>query len=1002
MPKRLQERLINIPLTGGLNTKAAPKLVPPGQNLKAENVVQEQSGEWRVRDGGTNLEVDDHNGVDFTNGFRLAKLGDRLIQIPKLPNSTSLGDPSYQFHAAPSDIWSGNPNTDFEPCSIRSRQTLVGASSEGNLLDPSIVYNATHDIVLVAWHNNDSLAIDYKLYDGTTGAEINTGSTQSITSSSFPHCVGKSGSYVAIVYSDQGASDIKSLRIDVSSTSFTNATHTFAGTSAATAVALDVMEISTSLVLIAYDDNPVTTVNVTEYDLSAGTSSTFTQALGSNLNTVGWILDNNANSTHYLAYSRNTGGVAFRTYATGGTFGAENVMDASTTAWNITGYTTSGTGFLVIYWTTTSTASTGPGAEIKTNAWLGSAGTPSVHLRGLSLASHVFAVPDGGTTQHFYLASYDTASGITASQNTYFLMPAHGVAAVMGPVCKLSQWKGRGVFTQSNLTRFVPKDSAFLFAVEEEKRLLGANASVSRVVNRVDLDLNPSEHGESVQVDGQLYYPGGCMQYLGGPINAEADFLLYPDKPSGIEDAGGSLTALGAYKYILVFAGVNGNGDVVRSAPTEVFSVTLTGGNQSVVLTMRNLGVGGRAHANLKNVIIEVYRNEAGGTVYYRAATVDNDPTAHTQTLDDSLADATLINNEQLYSTGAGGTVLTAHSAPQATVLALYRDRMFAIDAETPTFLWFTKRKAVGTAFQWNETNRLHIDDGTGDMTALAVMNERLIIFKKNAIYVLAGEGPNDIGQGSYPHPSQLPSDVGTTAPLSVVVTSLGVFFQEPHSQGIYLLGNNLAVSYIGQVIDGTLAEAVTSAVVMHDDRQVRFTTAGGTTYIYDLTHGVWITWTNQAANHAIAVNDQWYFLNTSGIVVQETAGTQDPSATNVTPAFATTNLSLAGIGGFVRLWEAILLGDVIGACSVRVKVFYDDESAASQTITKAVTASTKLRMPIRIQRQKASMIKLEIDVTYGGGESSATGAVRFSALTLRAGVKTGIDKAIGQAARAG
>lgn len=60
--------------------------------------------------------------------------------------------------------------------------------------------------------------------------------------------------------------------------------------------------------------------------------------------------------------------------------------------------------------------------------------------------------------------------------------------------------------------------------------------------------------------------------------------------------------------------------------------------------------------------------------------------------------------------------------------------------------------KGEGVAFSGFFTSRL--DPSGGDISAIKLMDDKVILFKENAIFYVSGEGPNDTGtQNNYSLP---------------------------------------------------------------------------------------------------------------------------------------------------------------------------------------------------------------------------------------------------------
>ena len=91
----------------------------------------------------------------------------------------------------------------------------------------------------------------------------------------------------------------------------------------------------------------------------------------------------------------------------------------------------------------------------------------------------------------------------------------------------------------------------------------------------------------------------------------------------------------------------------------------------------------------------------------------------------------------------------------------------------------------VGIGF--NDTFSILTSQVGGDIIALKGMDDKLIIFKRNAIFYLAGDGPNNLGeQDTFIEPQLISSDVGCTVKNSVVLGPQGIFFKS--NKGIFQL----------------------------------------------------------------------------------------------------------------------------------------------------------------------------------------------------------------------
>ena len=106
-------------------------------------------------------------------------------------------------------------------------------------------------------------------------------------------------------------------------------------------------------------------------------------------------------------------------------------------------------------------------------------------------------------------------------------------------------------------------------------------------------------------------------------------------------------------------------------------------------------------------------------------------------------------------------------------------------------------------------------------------MDEKLVIFEDDRIFYLTGSGPNATGQqNNFSDPQLVTSDVGCSNTRSIVQTPKGLMFMS--NKGIYLLDRGLSTHYIGAPVEAYNSLTITSAILIQDENQVRFTASDG------------------------------------------------------------------------------------------------------------------------------------------------------------------------------
>lgn len=339
------------------------------------------------------------------------------------------------------------------------------------------------------------------------------------------------------------------------------------------------------------------------------------------------------------------------------------------------------------------------------------------------------------------------------------------------------------------------------------------------------------------------------------------------------------------------------------------------------------------------NVIIGVYRTQVNSTIFYKTSSITtptfNNPAVDTVTFVDTTADLYLNGNELLYTTGG---VIENISAPACVLITNYKDRLVVVPSETKNEYWVSKAIVAGSPVAFTDLFVKQINPFGGKETAIAQMDEKLIIFKRNCIMVTAGDGPDDTGQqDSLSKPQLVTTDCGCIDQRSIVTMPLGLMFQS--RKGIYLLDRSLNAQYIGADVEAYNDLEITASELIPDTNQVRFTTVTGTTLTYDYYYQQWSVFTGLKAVDATTFENQFVYLDPDGTAWIETPGQYLDGAKPIKIKIRTSWLSFAGLQGFQRIYQMMILGEYKSLHKLIVSVAYDfNPNPTQQTYIDAGT----------------------------------------------------------------
>jgi len=465
-------------------------------------------------------------------------------------------------------------------------------------------------------------------------------------------------------------------------------------------------------------------------------------------------------------------------------------------------------------------------------------------------------------------------------------------------------------------------------------------------VEIVTVDFTSSYRYASAEVGGNLLIAGGVLHAYDGRTICEAGFHFFPEGLTGTAAGSGGSIDAGAHQYRCVYEWTDAQGQIHRSAPSAAYAVT-TAASDSVTLTLPTLRVTAKT-----DVRIVVYRTVASGTVFYRISSLTsptlNDTTATSVAYVDTASDASIETNDVIYTDGTANQELENIAPGACSLITTHRGRAFVRTG--PNRVSYSKIAYDGEPPAFNDGLYLLPDNRGGDVTAIAGMDDKIVIFKERAIFVVGGDGPTNTGAGDYAEPVLVTSDVGCDEPRSVVLTNAGLMFHSP--KGIYLLDRSLSVTYVGAPVELFNGLTVTSAVLVPSNNQVRFTTSGTVTrpngetqtalvLVYDYLMNQWSTFTSIAAVDAAVWQGQYVWARSTGRTYQEADGTYTDDGAFIQLRFVTAWISLAQLNGFQRIYRLLILGDYEGAHSLRVRLGYDfrpeylfDQTVDATTVT--------------------------------------------------------------------
>jgi hypothetical protein len=721
---------------------------------------------------------------------------------------------------------------------------------------------------------------------------------------------------------------------------------------------------------------------------------------------VGWLDHDFSNGNLYLATHQNSAtGTVARTLngTTLAQLVAETIEATGRDVRNITGYW-DGTRKTVFYEFTNGSFSYTRTTFVGRYAGAGPA-TLNTFMAGVGLVSKAFKV---GTRWHV-MAAYDSTE-----QATYFLLTtptSSGTDRADGVIARILRGNAGGHTVATNaLSHVVTVESGRRWTVGARRRASVINTSGGYVISHASVGIlfDFNSVCRPVEVSGQLLLGGSCPRIYDGREIYEAGFHLYPEAGTATSQVGGSLDASATYQYRYVLEWY-ADGRLHRSAPSPVFTGVTSGVNLSFQLTvpMEPAGITMRGSGSGDRVYFTVYRTEGNGDAFYRHSTTSAVPGVFpgSWTFVDTLSDANLILGEQLY-TDSSPPILPNFPIPPCSDLAVQGERVVWLESES---------RAVGASYPVvaglgiaTHPNLRVLIEADGDNTAIAVMDGRVVVFKRAAIYVLSGDWPNNIGQGDPPRAERISHGYGTENPAGLIVTPKGILFKDP-TKGMFLLDRGLNVVPM-EAVDAWKSWRAVGAALLEVDQHARvlITLPGvaGNTWqnrelVWDFDKEIWTVNTHRVTVDGMiscaVVDGTYYYLHSNGTVGKDDATTYRDEGDSFECIITTGCVAIAGYEGAQRLYEVSIFGQLLSTATNLVARIYQDGNDVVPLDTKTWTLSGgefevgNSRYVVKGKPSRQKLQAFQLSARWFPINSPASAGVSVDGMAMLLGVRRGL-----------
>ena len=485
-----------------------------------------------------------------------------------------------------------------------------------------------------------------------------------------------------------------------------------------------------------------------------------------------------------------------------------------------------------------------------------------------------------------------------------------------------------------------------------------------------------------VEHDGVTYFGGGQLWAYDGTRLQENSPHIFPTKPTVAFTGSGDLSA-GDYSYKVVCEWEDARGVLRRSAPSAASTGTATAGQRCRV-SFPFLPISSFDGFHAPPTRVAIYRTEAGGSVHKlakRTKLTALAPNGMGYVDDGSTTDDEL--GEVLYTEGGA---LANYAPPPVHALAKHANRLFIVSADRQDEVHYSQKLRSAIAPEFNPALLIKCPE---NIEAIAGLDDKLLLFGKDKIWAVYGDGPNDNGGGgSFSEPQLVSPDSGCVARDTAVTFRGGIMYRS--RRGFEMIDRGMQVSYPGIAIPTSATQDVKYGVLVPGRDEIHFGTDATTREIivFDYVFGRWTYWKNETGldpEHAIVVGTKLYLSSgTAGVFELNESGLGADGQGDVKFIAETGWIPFNTLQGYQRIKKALFMFD--GMVFQDVSVYVGFDYSTDWTLLQTRTAAELTALPQvskRMPTEKCEALRFKVETTNNFGW--------WNGLTLEGGVKRGV-----------
>jgi hypothetical protein len=572
------------------------------------------------------------------------------------------------------------------------------------------------------------------------------------------------------------------------------------------------------------------------------------------------------------------------------------------------------------------------------------------------------------------------------------------LAAVLEPMLGYG-WKICSGFTP-NGAGSTPVQQRYVARADDEVSAFVPYQSVARGMSVASLAVKAVDKTvyNSSQFGTSSYISGGYMSQHENFRPHEVGFVDYPI--INVADSGVAGNPNGLYNYVAVYRGLGPGGELSWSRTYGPVSVTVASKKVTVKAQAISVTAWENGTYGDTQVVIDLYRTIAGGTQYFLCATTQSNSVSSAYPnvqqiilttasgiygVTDNVSDANIASNPLMHrQPGTNGAALDRYPPPASSIVRKHRDRLFTADPYGQR-VYYSSFFVESESAWFNPSFSFQCHGGSGPITAIESMDGRLFVFKRDAVFVVDGDGPPENGGNGteFSPPQRLAVEFGCVSPRSVIVVPNGIMYRSV--RGFEILTRSLQNDFVGQRIKSTASSyADTLGVALENSAEgsrVRWLVSDDSTtreMVYDLNLDCWSTSTfnTDTMRHITTADiggEVIVYMNDAK-VFQSDPGTGLEDGTAFMPGTIETGfIKPSGPLGRHRLHGVSVLGKMRSNHSMAVSLAFDYSDTYTQTKLWEPDVLFQETQQVTMQSVKGQPMSCRVKVELGSPTDTVT-----------------------------